>query len=112
MALATNGVHDSVPDNTDEPYIVIGEDDFQDWSSHTFDGFQGDVTLHVWSAKKGRKECKEIQNRVYELLNDQDIAVPNHKTVNFRLGLNEIFKDSDGKTHRGLMRFDFILGGN
>lgn len=106
------GVFDSVPDNTDRAYIVIGEDDFQDWSSHAHDGFLGDVTIHVWSEARGQKEVKTIQNRLYELLQNVDLGLTGFKTINFRLDLCEVLKDPDGRTQHGIIRFNFLLGGN
>lgn len=106
------GIYDNVPDNTKRDYVIIGDDDFSDFSSHTHDGFKGTVTLHVWSESRGKKSVKVIQNRLYELLQNVDLALSGFKTLNFKIGLNTVVKDPDGRTHHGITRFDFLLGGN
>lgn len=105
------GVYDNVPDNSAYPYIEIGEDEYDDWSSHTHDGFDGSVWIHVWSEYPGRKEVKLIQNRIYELFHNQDMGIDNFPTVTFLQELCRNFKDPDGRTHHGVQRFDFLFGG-
>jgi hypothetical protein len=104
-------VFDNVPEDTCPPYIEIGEDEYDDFSSHDFDGFDGSVWIHVWSESAGRKELKQIQNRVYELLHDQDMAIENFPTLTFLQEFCKNFKENDGRTHHGVQRFDFLMGG-
>lgn len=106
------GIYDNVPDETAEPYITIPDSKFEDSSSHTHDGFKGSITINVWSVSRGTLETKTIQNRLYELLQNLDLELAGFNTLNFRLGLNEVLKDVDGRTHHGVTRFDFLLGGN
>lgn len=106
------GVWDNAPDNSDYPYVEIGDDDHSDWSSHTHQGFSSDLRLHFWSQARGRKEIKDIMNRVYTLLHNIDLAIVNFPTVSFRCELNEVIIDIDGRTYHGVQRYSLLLGGN
>ena len=106
------GVYDNVPDNPLAPYVTIGDDEYSDFSSHTHDGFEGSVQIDVWSEAVGRKECKTIQNRIYTLLQNLDLAIDGFPTLNFKCGLSTVEMDPDGRTYHGVQRFDFLIGGN
>ena len=105
-------VHDNAPDNSDYPYVVVGDDDLSDFSSHTNDGFEGDVTVDTWTQSEGRKQCKAIQERIYTLLHNIDLGIVGFKTISFRCTLTNILKDPDGRTHHGVQVFSILLGGN
>lgn len=104
-------VLDHVPDNTEAPYIVIGDDSFDDFGAHDVDGFKVDVTIHTWVESKGKKTCKQIQARIYELLHDVDLAITGQKTITMRTGLQTTLLDPDGRTYHGVNKFNLILGG-
>lgn len=105
-------VYDQVPDNTDGTYIVIGDDKFDDFGSHTFDGFKVELNIHTFTdISRGRKLCKQIQGRIYELLHNVDLAITGQKTVSLRTGLQETLLDPDGRTYHGVNKFNLILGG-
>ncbi len=106
------GVYDAAPDNASYPFIQIGDDQFNSWDSHTFDGFQVEITLHTWTQGEGKKACKEIMGRLYELLHNTDLMLTSQKTIALRAGLNTIVLDPDGRTFHGVSRFNLILGGS
>lgn len=105
-------VFDDVPDNQPMPYIEIGDDVLNDFGGHTFSGFEGTVTINVWSEALGKKECKEIQEAVYTLLHNIDLALAGFNTINFRYSDGDIIGDPDGRTHHGIQLFNIMLGGN
>lgn len=104
-------IYDNVPDNSDYPYVQVGDDQIDDWSSHTFDGFEGRITIHTWTQGRGRKTCKQIQDRIYTLLHEADLSISDQKTVSLRTGLTTTILDPDGRTYHGVSQFDFLLGG-
>lgn len=106
------GIYDQVPDNTEGCYVVIGEDTFDDNSSHTHNGFKVEISLHTFTdVNKGKKRCKQIQGRIYELLHNIDLGLTGQNTVNMRSGLQETLLDPDGRTYHGINKFNLILGG-
>lgn len=105
------GVYDHAPDNAAYPFFEIGDDQFNSWDSHTFDGFEVEMTIHTWTQGQGKRQCKELMSRLYELLHNTDLSLNSQKTVALRSGLNTIMLDPDGRTFHGVSRFNLILGG-
>lgn len=106
-----DGVFDFVPDNEAFPYVTIGLDEQSDFSTHTDNGFVGFIQIDVWSRSPGKKETKDIQNRIYELLHPNLVTLTGFKVNNFRCDLTRIEKDPDGITHHGIQRFNTLIGG-
>lgn len=104
-----SGVYDDVPEGSSFPYITIGDDTAINAGSKSLDGIEYTLTLHVWSQYRGRKEVKEIMQRMYELLHDSDINVENANLVNIRQEFETSLVDSDGITRHGVMRFRAVV---
>ena len=115
-ALGGSGrVFDHIPDNQAFPYVVFGEEDIQNMDSDTHNGFQGTATVRVYTqntARLGRKQCKEIMSAVWQLLHNAELNMTERNTLNFACVDQQIIKDEDGRTHQGVMIFDFKFGGN
>ena len=105
------GVFDHTPDNEKYPFIEIGDDQFTSNDSHTHDGFDVEITFHIWTQGQGKRTCREIQSRLYELFHNTDLALNSQKTIALRSGLTTIILDPDGRTFHGVSRFKLILGG-
>lgn len=106
-------VYDHAPDGESVyPYIQIGQDEFDDFGSHEVDGFIVNITLHVWSRAAGKRQCKLIQERLYELLHNTDLALALYKTISLRAGVQTCMLDPDGRTYHGVSIFKLILGGS
>lgn len=104
-------VYDHAPDGAAYPFVEIGDDAIQSWDSHTFNGFDVEITLHTWTQGEGKRQCKELMSRIYELLHNTDLMLNSQKTIALRAGLNTIMLDPDGRTFHGVSRFNLILGG-
>jgi hypothetical protein len=105
LMAAVSGVYDHVPADTAFPYVTLGETTVTDWSSKTFDGQVHDVTLHIWSRARGRKETKEIMALLYDVLNGAALAVEGQELVDLRFDFAQTLLDSDGLTFHGIQRY-------
>ncbi len=105
-------VLDDVPDNTPLPYVVIGESETRDWSTHDTDGFEGTFTIYVYAESRGNKKAKDIQKIIWGLIHNKDLGLVGRTQINLRCGLQTVIRESDGRTHKGIQRFDFTFGGN
>jgi hypothetical protein len=105
LMAAISGVYDHVPADTAFPYVTIGETTVTDWSSKTFDGQVHDVTLHIWSRTRGRKETKEIMALLYDTLNDTALDVAGQELVDIRFDFAQTLLDADGLTFHGIQRY-------
>lgn len=84
LALENNigaGVYDFVPSKetgtpSDRlPYITLGKMSSTPWDTDDIQGEQITVTITIWSAYLGGKECKEIGAAIYGLLHQSPAAL-------------------------------------
>jgi hypothetical protein len=107
MTLAA--VYDRTPKGTAFPYVTIGDSTASDWSTKTTSGTEQNFSIHVWSREGGRAQAANIMERVYELLHEGTLGVPNHTLVLSRLVSSALILESDGFTYHGTMRFRALL---
>ena len=106
-------VLDDVPSNQAYPFIRLGEDTAIDYDTKTLQGGEFTIELHIWSQYKGSKECKQIMDKVHDLLHDSSLSVTGFNLINLRFEFSDIMIDPDGVTRHGIMRFrSIILGTN
>lgn len=104
-------VYDHVPQNATYPYVVIGEDNFNDWSTDDKNGFVATVNLHVWdrpkgtSGKRGKQVTKEIQGEIYNILQRSNFAIGDYGNPGVSFEYSDVFMDTDGITYHGVQRF-------
>jgi hypothetical protein len=103
-----DGVYDKVPDNTDYPYITLGDVRARDWSSVTTDGMSLSITINVYSRGAGRKEIHAIMAQLMVLLHDQDLTITGHALIMMRYDASNIELNRDGETYEGEMRFNAL----
>ena len=109
LGAVTNGVFDSVPQDTAYPYVTIGEDVFTDMSTDTELINLVSITIHTWSRFSGRLEIKKIQGVIYDLLNRAIISNNEFKFININQVTAQSQIDSDGETRHGIQTFNLIL---
>lgn len=109
LGAVTNGVFDSVPQDTAYPYVTIGEDVFTDMSTDTELINSVSITIHTWSRFSGRSEIKKIQGVIYDLLNRAIISNNEFKFININQVTAQSQIDSDGETRHGIQTFNLIL---
>ena len=98
-------VYDSVPDSAPFPYVVIGDD--TESPNDTMGKTRRNTTLmiHTWSQAKGKKQTKEIQDRVDELLDRWAPTVTGWASTHMLNEFRESFMDADGVTRHGVSRY-------
>lgn len=107
-------VYDAVPQAVDSgdddafPYVTIGDDSLGEFDTDTSIGFDTDVTVHVWSRYRGRREVKEIQQSIYDAIHLQPISVPGSHFVMALFQSATSFMDADGITRHGVTIFRIV----
>lgn len=102
--------YDSVPSGATFPYITLGDDTVNNWSTKTNDGEDITHTLHVWSQYNGKKEAKEIMSLVLQILTDAPLSLGGDFSMDFsRMEFMEVITDPDGITRHGIMRMRFKI---
>ena len=107
--VGNNKIFDDVPQGTSYPYVVIGEETAIDAGAKDTDAQEFTLTIHIWSRYKGRKQTKEIAERIYTLLHNVAISVSSASLVNIRNEFFTILVDDDGLTRHGVMRFRAVV---
>ena len=102
---------DEVTSSTSYPFVTIGEETTSDFSTKTDAGGQVTINIHIWSDYKGSKECKQIMDKIHDLLHDSSLSVSGYNLINCRFEFSDILKDPDGITRHGVMRFRAVLLG-
>ena len=105
-------VVDDVQLNQSYPFITLGEETTIDYGTKNQNGGETTINLHIWSQYKGSKECKQIMDKVHDLLHDIDLTVSGFNLINLRFEYSDIVRDPDGSTRHGIMRFRAIILGS
>ena len=122
--VVTVPIFDHVPQKTPYPYVVIGEDNFTDWSTDDKNGFQATINIHVWdrpegtTGTRGKEATKLMQGEVYNILQRSNFPIGDYGNIGMSYEYSDCFMDSDGITYHGVQRFrvffaeknEFILG--
>ena len=106
---AITGVFDDVPEATDYPYVVIGEDTMADSSAKDKDIFEHTLTIHAWSQYRGRRDIKVIMEQIHNALHNQVISVSGASLINIRQEFQTTLLEGDGITRHGIMRFRAVV---
>lgn len=104
MALI-EGVYDDPPENTDYPYITIGEATSVPWRSHDRPGEEVTFTLHIWSQQAGFSEGLLILKELNRLFGYVDLVVTGWDIVKCEYEFSDTFKDQDGLTRHVVVRY-------
>lgn len=104
-----NGVFDHVPQDTEYPYVTIGEMRASDYSTKTTAGVQIDFSVNVYSRGKGSKSCLDIITRVNDLLHDVDLTLATCEHINTRFVSSDIIRRPDGLTYHGVINFRVVV---
>ena len=102
----------SVPDNTDDLYVVIGNDTHIEWDTDGETGFESTVTIHTWDTRStvsGFGGIKPLMGSVYDALHrSTTLSITGYHMVGVDCEFQETFIDADGLTAHGVQRFRII----
>ena len=101
-------VYDDVPQGSEYPYTVIGDDTAVEWDGDTFLGTEATLTIHTWSQYSGRAEVKGIMSSIYAALHRYSLSIAGYNTVTCTWEFAETFLEADGETRHGVQRFRLI----
>ena len=108
-------IYDNVPEAVDAgndsvfPYVTIGDDTFLEWDTDNSQGKEATLTIHSWSRYRGRKEVKEIQGAIYNVLHLSNLNITGYYSVLMLSEYSETLVDPDGLTRHGVQRFRLIM---
>lgn len=106
---AITGVFDDVPEQTNYPYVVIGEETATEAGTKDVDAHEHTLTIHVWSQYRGLQDIKKIMQQIYTQLHNTAITVSGANLVNIRHEFENTLLEQDGITRHGVMRFRAVV---
>lgn len=89
-------VYDHVPQGTDAPYVVIGDDSTSELDTKTENGWDISLFIHCWDFKKsGRKSVKTLMSHVYDALHkaESSIAITGFSLTMIRCETQQSFQE-------------------
>lgn len=101
-------VLDSISENTEFPYITIGEISLSDLGSKLSYGAKVSEEIHIWSQSDGFKELKGLADSIFVALEGEYIS------DDFQIeyaGNNEFttVRMNDGITRHGVIQAEFFI---
>jgi hypothetical protein len=103
-----SGIFDYVKDAQAFPYISLGEGTETPFLTFGRNGHENVFTLHIWSQKKGYKECYQILDALVIRLDGFALVVTGHDTVLLEYDGGDSMRDPDGITRHVAARFRLV----
>lgn len=85
------------------PYVIIGDDDFDDASTKDTNGTQATAIIHVWSRERNYLVNKSVADAVYNVLQHQPLTIVGANHIDTVIVGQTFEKDPDGVTKHGVM---------
>lgn len=103
-------VYDVAPQNSDFPYITIGQATAIVNDTDTTVSQQFEYTIHVWTeGNESSKECKLLQGEVFDALYLIKFSETGYKFTKNTFLNSDSFVDSDGVTRHGIQDFKLTI---
>lgn len=102
-------VYDEIPQGATFPYIAIGEDTATDAGAKNAHGEEVTLTLHVWSRAKGMSEVKTILDEITAAMTGAPLLITGFQSAIAQREFADTFRDPDGITRHGVIRFRFRI---
>ena len=108
-------IYDAVPQPSDTgaasafPYLVIGDDIVTAWDTDTSQGGDVLITIHIWSRKDTKRECKQIQAALFNVLARAELTVPDHEFIGIEFETSTCVQDPDMETQHGTSEFRMYI---
>jgi hypothetical protein len=95
---------DDVPQAEPFPYITFGASTVEPLNGLDSELDRHVVTLQVFSRQPGRTEAATIIAALKRILVDTPLTLTNHHLVNLAVAFEEVRREPDGETRRGILR--------
>ncbi len=104
-ALVGTRIFDHTPQDSDYPYVMIGDTVGGEFDTKSEEGMEQTVMIHVWSQYRGQSEIKQIMEAIVDALDKAAITVTGHTLVDIRFEFSDTMMEADGLTRHGVQRF-------
>lgn len=99
-------IYDHVPVPSETfPYIVLDEADSEYAGDKDVHGERVEPTVHVWSRHEGKREASEILEQVRLAIASAPLVIGNGALTYIEHRFATVFRDRDGQSYHGVIRF-------
>lgn len=110
--IGNNKIFDHVPQDTDYPYVRIGNISVANMGTKTLDGNEYSIDIDVWSRYRGKKEISDAMERIYDLLHEATYSVSGANMVVSQVRSTTTLRENDGLTAHGVIFLSVIVYDN
>lgn len=105
-------IYDSVPDKKAYPYVTMQIKPMDNRDNESWDGVGINYQINVWYQGPGQGDLKvqQIQARIDQLLNKQDICIDGWNVTAHNRVTVDILDEPDNRTKHGVQIFKLFLG--
>lgn len=109
-ALVGARIYDELPpDEPAYPYVHLGEMLTSRFDVKEAAGWEVELTIHVWSRYRGKKEAQNVLDAVEATLNRAALVVTGYAVVSCDVVQLLNLEDADGLTRHGVARLRVVL---
>lgn len=109
-ALVSTRIYDELPASEPTyPYIQFGEMLTERFDVKESAGWDVELTLHVWSRGRGKKQAQDVLDAIEAALNRGTLTVTGYAVVSCDIRQLLNFEDADGMTRHGVARLRVVL---
>ena len=98
-------IYDDVPRGAQLPYVTFGQSTVRDWSTGTDPGHEHLFTMHVWTRVNGERQAHQIMSAIRDRLHDTTLPLSGFSLINLRHEFSDSFREPDGETIHGVVRY-------
>jgi len=91
------------------PYVHLGEMMTDRFDTKDGAGWDVELTLHVWSRYRGKKQTQDVLDALEVALNRAVLTVTGYAAVNCEIMQMMNLEDADGLTRHGVARLRVVL---
>jgi hypothetical protein len=106
---AADRIFDHVPEQSDFPYVAIGDMELSPFDTKTEEAGVLTCTIHSWSRYRGMREVREIMAAIVENLDDSTPAVAGFDLISLRFLVSDTLLDPVGLTRHGVQKFRALI---
>ena len=106
-------IYDYVPTNEPYPIVALGDIDYRSWQSDDENNYRGEIRIHAYSDKLGRRQVNEILDVIDAALDRAELSMDNGHviTIDRIFSTTDIEVDSaDRQIRSGRIDFSFLIG--
>tara|TARA_R100000773_G_C4170363_1_gene84304 strand:+ start:314 stop:721 length:408 start_codon:yes stop_codon:yes gene_type:complete len=110
--VGNNRIYDNVPQDSPYPYVVIGNENALNVGTKSVDANDYSIDIEVWSQYRGKKEIKNIMERIYNLLHNASLSVSGADFVRSQVRTVITLVEADAITRHGVISLDILVFDN